>query len=154
MPMIKIDWKRPDKHGSAADFLRDVIAAGWAKTRADAEKVARTKIPAESSYQAKIKKYIMKRCEQEHLHCVAWKNAAGMYSTGGVSDLTFLIGNGEVCIPMMVEVKRPVIGTDASDLQVQFIRQVNEAGGVAGVAVYEEDADKLITDVLNKLRRN
>lgn len=149
--MIKIDWKRPDKHGTASDFLRDVIAAGWAKTRQDAEKVARVKIPAESSYQAKIKKYIQKRCGQEQLYCVAWKNAAGMYSTGGVSDLTFLIGNGRLCVPMMVEVKRPVIGTEASDLQKQFIAEVNRAGGVAGVAIYEEDAERLLQEVLKKL---
>ena len=41
-----------------------------------------------------------------------------------------------------VEVKRPVRGV-VSELQEQFIREINACGGAAGVAVYPEDLDPI-----------
>ena len=61
-----------------------------------------------------------------------------MFSRGGVSDVNALIGGVQFC----VEVKRPFFG-EASELQKQFVDDINAAGGVAAGCVYPEELDAL-----------
>lgn len=141
---LNSDWKRPDRDKRTDEeqtldmVLLDVIAAGIADNKADALKFVRRKVPQESYYQKKIMDDLKKRAAKEGLRAVIWKAAQGMFSRGGVSDVNALIGGVMFC----VEVKRPFFG-EASELQKQFVDDVNAAGGVAGVVVYADELDPL-----------
>lgn len=141
---MNIDWKRPDfEKGSdkqqTLDMVElDVIADGFARTKAEAEKFIRQRVPAESYYQKRVMDAIKKRAKEDGLRCVCWKAAAGPYSRGGVSDVLAVVGG----VFLAVEVKRPLFG-EPSQLQREFVRDVNHSGGVAGFATYPEDLDPL-----------
>ena len=147
---MNIDWKRPDfvkgtdKPQTLDMIALDVIAEGLAETKAEAIKYIRQRVPPESYYQKKIMDEIKKRAAAQKLPCVVWKAAQGPYSRGGISDVLAVVGG----VFLAVEVKRPLFG-EPSQLQRDFVKSVNEAGGVAGFCVYPEDIDPLWSMVVS-----
>lgn len=133
---MKINWKHPE--GTLEDVLFAIVADGLCNTKAEAMKLLRKKMPPESYYQKKIMDALKAKATAEGMKCVIWKDQAGMYQRGGVSDVQAIIGG----VHFSVEVKRPLLG-EPSELQLKFIDHVNAAGGVAGVAVYPEDLETM-----------
>ena len=88
----------------------------------------------ESWYQRKIMSWI----KLTYPLAAVWKNAAGVYSQGGIPDISAVIAGHYFGI----EVKRP--GGRATELQKKMIDKINKAGGTAGVCTTIEDANKLI----------
>lgn len=141
---MSIDWKKPDRKedGSARtlnELLQEVIAAGIEDNKTDALKFVRRKVPEEGWYQTHVMKHLRVWAKDHHYDCLVWKAAQGQYARGGIADVLALIGG----VFLAVEVKRPFWG-ELSELQKQFISDVNDCGGVAGVAVYSEDLHPLL----------
>ena len=105
------------------------------KTRAEAEAYLQKYVPFEKYYQSKILQMI-KRC---YPSAVAWKAAAGSYSSGGVPDIC-VVYEGHF---YGFEVKRPFFGRE-SELQKKFIARIREAGGVAEVVCYPSEVAAIL----------
>ena len=91
-------------------------------------------IRKESWYQSRILKYLAEKYQRAFV----WKAAAGPYSRGGIPDICAVIDGRFYGF----EVKRP--GGRATALQVETIRRINEAGGVAAIVTTVDDVEKLI----------
>lgn len=102
-----------------------------------AEKYLRDNVPKESYYQKKIMDYIKKA----YPDAFVWKEAAGEYSRRGIPDVSAIIGGRYYGF----EVKRPYFGV-LSVIQEQTIKKIRAAGGIAGVCVFPEDAERLIQE--------
>ena len=102
-----------------------------------AEDILRDRIPKESYYQKKIMDYI----KNAYPNSFVWKEAAGNYSRQGIPDVSAVIEG----LYFGFEVKRPYFGV-LSVIQEQTIKQINAAGGSAGVCVFPEDAERLIQE--------
>lgn len=94
-------------------------------------------LPKESYYQRKI----MEAIRAAYPKAFAWKAAAGFYSQGGIPDICAVIEGRYFGF----EVKRPFIG-EPSKIQEQTIKKIREAGGIAGIVCFPEDARKLIEE--------
>lgn len=102
-----------------------------------AEKYLRENVPKESYYQKKIMDYVRKA----YPDAFVWKEAAGEYSRQGIPDVSAIIDGRYYGF----EVKRPYFGT-LSVIQEQTIKKIRSAGGIAGVCVFPEDAERLIQE--------
>lgn len=102
---------------------------------ADAERYLREHIPKESYYQKKIMDYVKK----SYPTAFVWKEAAGAYSRQGIPDVSAIIDGRYFGF----EVKKPYFGK-LSPIQAQTIEKIRKAGGIAGVCVFPEDAERLI----------
>lgn len=106
-----------------------------------AENYLRNQIPKESYYQKKIMEYV----RVTYPEAFVWKEAAGEYSRQGIPDVSAVIYGRYYGF----EVKRPYFGK-LSKIQEQTIRQIQAAGGIAGVCVFPEDAERLIQEGLKR----
>lgn len=97
----------------------------------------RALIRPESYYQTKV----MEEIRRKFPKAAIWKNAQGNYSRGGIPDLTVIIGGKYYGF----EVKRPIFGAP-SRLQVDAIRMIRDAGGVAAVVRWPEEAIAVIRE--------
>lgn len=104
---------------------------------ANSEKYLRDSVPKESYYQKKIMDYVKKT----YPDAFVWKEAAGAYSQSGIPDVSAII-NGRY---YGFEVKRPYFGK-LSQIQARTIERIRQAGGIAGVCIFPEDAEKLIQE--------
>lgn len=77
--------------------------------------------------EAKVKKQIKTYLKSLHPNMVEFSPIAGRFASIGVSDIICCINGRFVAL----EVKAP--GGKATPLQLDFIRRVREAGGIAGV---------------------
>ena len=102
---------------------------------ADAERYLREHIPKESYYQKKIMDYV----KRNYPAAFVWKETAGAYSRQGIPDVSAIIDGRYFGF----EVKKPYFGK-LSPIQAQTIEKIRSAGGVAGVCVFPEDAERLI----------
>lgn len=104
-----------------------------------AEKYLRAHIPAESVYQKKIIDFLRKYPKAK-----VWKICQGPGAAKGIPDVHALI-DGKFFV---FEVKRPYFG-QASDLQINFLKEVRDAGGYGGIVVFPEDVSKIVEEVFN-----
>ena len=105
------------------------------KTRNEAIKYLRDRIPAEGVYQTEIKKFLESSCHGAFI----WKAAAGPYSRGGIPDIN-MVYNGKF---YGFEVKRPYFGK-ISQLQKETIEKINKAGGRAAVVTFPSEVAEII----------
>ncbi len=117
----------------------DYIVSEKKCTRAQAEKYLMKEIPKESYYQTKIIKYLRANYPQ----ALIWKAAAGAYSYCGIPDICMVYGGRYFGL----EVKRPFVGK-ISPIQLQTIRKIREAGGIAGIVTSIEEVKDLIQEGL------
>lgn len=117
----------------------DYIVSEKKCTRAQAEKYLMKEIPKESYYQTKIIKYLRANYPQ----ALIWKAAAGAYSYCGIPDICMVYGGRYFGF----EVKRPFVGK-ISPIQLQTIRKIREAGGIAGIVTSIEEVKELIQEGL------
>ena len=117
----------------------DYIVSEKKCTRAQAEKYLMKEIPKESYYQTKIIKYLRANYPQ----ALIWKAAAGAYSYCGIPDICMVYGGRYFGF----EVKRPFVGK-ISPIQLQMIRKIREAGGIAGIVTSIEEVKELIQEGL------
>lgn len=117
----------------------DYIVSEKKCTRAQAEKYLMKEIPKESYYQTKIIKYLRANYPQ----ALVWKAAAGAYSYCGIPDICMVYGGRYFGF----EVKRPFVGK-ISPIQLQTIRKIREAGGIAGIVTSIEEVKDLIQEGL------
>ena len=117
----------------------DYIVSEKKCTRAQAEKYLMKEIPKESYYQTKIIKYLRANYPQ----ALVWKAAAGAYSYCGIPDICMVYGGRYFGL----EVKRPFVGK-ISPIQLQTIRKIREAGGIAGIVTSIEEVKELIQEGL------
>ena len=96
-----------------------------------AERYLQEHVPKESYYQKKIMDYV----KTAYPDAFVWKEAA-------VSAVIYGRYYG-------FEVKRPYFGK-LSKIQEQTIRQIQAAGGIAGVCIFPEDAERLIQEGLKR----
>ncbi|MDE7243752.1 MAG: VRR-NUC domain-containing protein [Oscillospiraceae bacterium] len=92
----------------------------------------------ESWYQAKILKWL----KEAYPEAFVWKAAAGPYCRQGIPDICAII-DGRF---FGFEVKRPKVGR-LSKIQEQAIKEINTAGGTAGVVSFPEDVERIISAV-------
>lgn len=123
-----------DNKEAAIEYLKN--ERGF-KTSKEAEKYLRDRVPKESYYQKKIMDYIKKA----YPDAFVWKEAAGEYSRQGIPDVSAIIDGRYYGF----EVKRPYFGV-LSVIQEQTIKKIRAAGGIAGVCVFPEDAERLIQE--------
>ena len=107
------------------------------KTVKEVDKYLHDHIPNESYYQRKIMDYVKKA----YPDAFVWKEAAGEYSRQGIPDVSAII-EGKY---FGFEVKRPYFGK-LSVIQEQTIKRIRQAGGIAGVCIFPEDAERLIQE--------
>ena len=117
---------------SAQSFLTKF---GICKTRDEATKYLRSRIPSESVYQTNIMKHLKKICPGAFI----WKAAAGPYSRRGIPDVNMVYAGKFYGF----EVKRPYFGK-ISKLQEDVIEKINKAGGRAAVVTFPEEAETLV----------
>ena len=96
-----------------------------------AERYLQEHVPKESYYQKKIMDYV----KTAYPDAFVWKEAA-------VSAVIYGRYYG-------FEVKRPYFGK-LSKIQEQTIRQIQAAGGIAGVCIFPEDAERLVQEGLKR----
>lgn len=119
----------------ALDFVqREVYGCA---NRKCAEKYLQDHVPKESAYQKKIIDYVKKA----YPAAFVWKEAAGEYSRQGIPDVSAIIDGRYFGF----EVKRPYFGK-LSAIQEQTIKRIRQAGGIAGVCIFPEDAERLIQE--------
>lgn len=119
----------------ALDFVqREVYGCA---NRKCAEKYLQDHVPKESAYQKKIMDYVKKA----YPAAFVWKEAAGEYSRQGIPDVSAIIDGRYFGF----EVKRPYFGK-LSAIQEQTIKRIRQAGGIAGVCIFPEDAERLIQE--------
>lgn len=106
-----------------------------------AERYLQEHVPKESYYQKKIMDYV----KTAYPDAFVWKEAAGEYSRQGIPDVSAVIYGRYYGF----EVKRPYFGK-LSKIQEQTIRQIQAAGGIAGVCIFPEDAERLIQEGLKR----
>lgn len=128
---MKIDSFETKKE--ALDWIMENVPA--CRTRSDAEKHLRSKLPPESFYQRKVIAAIKK----QYPAAFVWKAAAGIYSRQGIPDVCAVI-NGYF---YGFEIKRPYIGV-LSPIQKVTIAEIEKAGGIAGVVTFPEEALQMI----------
>lgn len=107
------------------------------KTVKEVDKYLHDRIPNESYYQKKIMDYVKKA----YPDAFVWKEAAGEYSRQGIPDVSAIIEGRYFGF----EVKRPYFGK-ISVIQEQTIKRIRQAGGIAGVCIFPEDAERLIQE--------
>lgn len=130
--------KRLDEFKTKMEAI-DYIVSEKKCTRAQAEKYLMKEIPKESYYQTKIIKYLRANYPQ----ALIWKAAAGAYSYCGIPDICMVYGGRYFGL----EVKRPFVGK-ISPIQLQTIRKIREAGGIAGIVTSIEEVKDLIQEGL------
>lgn len=130
--------KRLDEFKTKMEAI-DYIVSEKKCTRAQAEKYLMKEIPKESYYQTKIIKYLRANYPQ----ALIWKAAAGAYSYCGIPDICMVYGGRYFGL----EVKRPFVGK-ISPIQLQTIRKIREAGGIAGIVTSIEEVKELIQEGL------
>lgn len=111
------------------------------KTKAQADKFIREKMPHESYFQKKIKEYIQKTFPDAFI----WKAAAGAYSQSGIPDLCCIIHGRYYGF----EIKRPFIG-EPSDTQRKAIKDIRSAGGTAAVVATIKQVKKILLPEMRK----
>lgn len=122
--------------------LRAYIAAETRGVPAAAiNKMLRERLPKESVYQSKI----IHAIKANYPRAFVWKAAAGPYSRRGIPDICAVIDGRYFGL----EVKRPIVG-ELSKIQDQTIKDIQAAGGVAGVVCFPEEALRLISAGTNK----
>lgn len=119
----------------ALDFVQ--IEVYGCANRKYAEKYLQDHVPKESAYQKKIMDYVKKA----YPAAFVWKEAAGEYSRQGIPDVSAIIDGRYFGF----EVKRPYFGK-LSAIQEQTIKRIRQAGGIAGVCIFPEDAERLIQE--------
>ncbi|MCD8366332.1 MAG: VRR-NUC domain-containing protein [Clostridiales bacterium] len=117
--------------------VRMAMEKSGAKNRAEAMEYLRKSIPKESYFQKKIKDALAKKYPQAYVA----KIAQGYYSYSGIPDIMFIMDGRYFGF----EVKRPIFGK-ASAIQEQTIIKLREAGAVAEVVSYPEEAIKVVDD--------
>lgn len=109
-----------------------------------ARKWMNTKIPKEKVYQKKIIEHLKSlksiKCV-DYLFC--WKEQSGPYQIQGLPDVFALIKTDEKSMLFGFEVKRPLVGKP-SELQIQTINQIRQAGGVAEIVTYPFEIDDIL----------
>lgn len=100
-----------------------------------AEKYLYAHLPKEKEYQKKIIEYLKRKYPKAFI----WKAAAGPYVRRGIPDVCMILDGRFYGF----EVKRPYIGK-ATKIQTETIKQINEAGGVAGVVTFPTDIEKML----------
>lgn len=120
------------------DYIEKMAAYGKKLNRTEARKAIEKKIPLETKYQDKIIQYLRSLPE-----CIkAWKENKGPYSSmNGTPDITAVMKPGGVYFGF--EVKRPLIG-EPSELQEQFIKDMNENGGHAYIVVTVDEVRRIL----------
>lgn len=132
--------KQLDKFQSKAEAIAYIQENVYGcASKKHAEKYLLERLPKESYYQDKIIKFIRKT----YPAAFVWKAAAGAYSRQGIPDVCAVIEGRYFGF----EVKRPYIGV-LSKIQEQTIKQIREAGGVAGVVCFPTEVEKIITENL------
>ena len=119
------------KYNTIGALTRSLIDSGKARDADSARRKAHEMIPKGSYYQKKILEALRARWPQGRWR----KNAAGIGQSAGEPDIDGVLEGRFYAF----EVKRPLLGR-VSDLQELAIRQINEAGGVALVVTYPEEA--------------
>lgn len=104
-------------------------------TKKEAEKIVREQMPKESRFQKMIKDAISKAYPNGFIV----KIQQGQYSTGGVPDLLVIICGHYFGF----EIKRPYFGKK-SQLQIETIKQIRDAGGTADFVSYPDEAVSII----------
>lgn len=100
------------------------------RTKAEADKFIREKMPRESYFQRKIIEWIKANVP----NAFVWKEAAGPYSRAGIPDVSCIIHGRYYGF----EVKRPFIG-ELSTIQERTIKEIRKAGGRAEVVTSEKE---------------
>lgn len=105
------------------------------KTKKDADKFIREKMPKESYFQKKIMDWIKDNVP----NAFVWKEAAGPYSRRGIPDVSCIVHGRYYGF----EVKRPFIG-EATEIQKQTIKEIRKAGGRAEIVTSEKEVAKIL----------
>lgn len=126
-----------DRFPTTEDAITYILAKHENYSRKEALDFLRDRVPKESYYQKKIMDYIKKA----YPDAFVWKEAAGEYSRQGIPDVSAIIDGRYYGF----EVKRPYFGV-LSVIQEQTIKKIKAAGGIAGVCIFPEDAERLIQE--------
>lgn len=116
----------PYDYKTIATYCTALCSAGLAKTRDEAQELARNIIPKESRIQSDIMAFL--HSKGVTAHGFFWKAAAGPYMRGGIPDIIGVY-RGRF---MAFEVKRPLLGKP-TPLQRAACEKINAAGGQAHV---------------------
>ena len=124
-----------------AELVAFLKTMDFAHNATEAEIWIRNQLPAEGAFQRRIMKHLQHLRENGKIGATSiwWKNTSGAYARGGLPDI-FAIIDGKF---YAFEVKRPFVGV-VSALQRKSIKEINEAGGIAGVVIHPRDVDELI----------
>ena len=117
------------------DDLKDFIMQKKNCSRTEAEKWCKANVPLESYFQTKIIEYLKAKYRCSFVR----KISAGAYTQGGTPDILFIYKGRYIGF----EVKRPYFGT-ISKLQLQTMRSIRKAGGVAEVVTYVSEVEKIM----------
>lgn len=135
---------RLDSFKTKAEAIAYLKRKKGCATSKEAEKYLRNFLPKESFYQERIIKYI----KAEYPKAFVWKAAAGAYTRAGIPDVCMVL-NGKF---YGLEVKRPYIGK-TSFMQEIVLRQIKAAGGIAGVVVFPQDVERMISNAKRGIKK-
>lgn len=124
-----------------AELVSFLKTMDFAHNATEAEVWIRAQLPSEQRFQSRIMNHLRHLRETGKISATSiwWKNTSGAYARGGLPDI-FAIIDGRF---YAFEVKRPFVGV-LSALQTKSIKEINEAGGIAGVVIHPQDVDELI----------
>ena len=113
------------------------IATGKRMTTSEFDALMRRFLPKESALQSDIIQWLKKA----YPGAFVWKAAAGPYSRQGIPDVCMVLDGYFYGF----EIKRPYIGAP-SKIQLATIDAIRQAGGVAAIISYPEQAREVIED--------
>ena len=130
-----------ESFSSRAELVEWLKTMDLAHNAAEADEWIKAQLPAEQRFQSRIMNHLRHLRETGKISAASiwWKNTSGAYARGGLPDI-FAIIDGRF---YAFEVKRPFVGV-LSALQTKSIKEINEAGGIAGVVIHPRDVDELI----------
>lgn len=123
------------------NFNENQFIEKYAKRNGITKTEARKKILSEEPKESYFQQRIIKGIRKAYPEAFVIKITLGMYSQAGFPDVLVIL-NGRY---YGIEVKRPV-GSRVSELQERCIKSIRNAGGVASVCRWPEEAIKMIED--------
>lgn len=114
-------------------------AQGITASYDESVKWATANIPKESYFQKKILEYLRGLIKSGQIEGYVWKEAAGLYQSGGLPDVNLIAGGTYFGF----EVKRPILGMP-SELQRVTADQLRTGGGVVEFVSYVSEVEAIL----------
>lgn len=111
------------------------------ETRKDAEAWVRKNVPLETKFQKAILDHLNDLRKAGRIRATFKKDEAGIFQKSGWPDVMAVIDGCYVGL----EVKRPYVG-EASPLQLDTIKEIRQADGIAEVVSFAFEVDKILEE--------